>query len=248
MSYTSGTMLRNGFTDSAIVLNDGSIYELKRDGRAFNNSNKEQRRTFVDVASWQASLSNVEAITTETRSSKAKASLTSRVFQYSTDMSHSEIAVDLMRHFKSETFCRVDSAKIWQQDLIKAKISLLKLELDPPVFDEAVRFHTTVEGTKEYIASWLNICTSRIAEYNTYPNSTVYIANIMYLKPKVFVSCGNEIVPLGVHEASGHIVLNRTGYKTFADAAPCGSDGMPEFWAFCNNKLTKLNVSVAEPL
>ena len=238
-------MLRNGFADSALVLKDGTVYELKRDGRAFNNCNKDTRRTFVDVASWRASLRNVEAITTETRSPKAP--LTSRVFSYSADVPHSQIALDLLTHFKSDTYCRVDSAKVWQQDMIKTKISLLKLELDPPEFDRAaVGYHTTVIGAKEYLTEWMKTCTSRITEYSTYHNSTVYIANIIYFSPKVFVKCSDpdEMVPLGVHEASGHIVLNRNGFKTFADAAPCGPDGLPEFWAFCNKKLTKLNVSV----
>lgn len=243
MSYTCGTILRNGLTDSALILKDGTVFELKRDGRAFNNCNKDTRRTFVDAAAWSASLSKVEAITTETRSPKApKAPLTSRVFHYTADVPHSQIALDLLKHFKSDTFCRVDSAKVWQQDMIKTNISLLKLELDPPEFDGA---RMTLEGAKEYLPYWKNLCMSRIAEYSTYPNSTVYLTNIMYFSPKVFVKCNNEMVPLGVHEASGHIVLNRVGFKTFAAAV--AADGLPEFWALWNKKLTKLDVSI-EPL
>jgi hypothetical protein len=251
MSYTPGTMLRNGFTDTAVVLKDGSIFELKRAGRRLYASD---RRTFSDVAAWRASL-NVDTTTEIVSVPKTsvtnapKVSLTSRVFQYTADVPHSEIALDLLKHFKSRTDCRVDSLKIWQQEMVKVKIALLKLELDPPEIDPEIFGSScipSVDTAKHYYRRWTNLCTTRIAEYSKLPSSTVYCPTIAYFTPKVFVKIGNEMVPLAVHEESGHVVLNRTGYKKFADAAPCGPDGLPEFWALSNKKMTKLDVSISD--
>ena len=245
MSYRTGTILRNGFTDSAVVLKDGSIYELKRDGRSFNRSNSDERRTFVDVASWRASLSNVDEITKDNVFARVpKEPLTSRVFQYSSDMPHYEIALDLLRQFKSRTDCHVETAKEKQQGLLKAKIALLKLELDPPEIDHTVFASTTqVENVKSYYLNWMRACSIHIAELSKLPNSTVYKPIIAHYNPKVFIKSGNEMVPLAVHEPSGHIVLNGTGYKTFQEATQ--SSEQPEFWALWNKKLTKLDVFIA---
>jgi len=247
MSYTPGTMLRNGFTDTAIVLKDGSIFELKRGGRSLYASD---RRTFTDVTAWRASL-NIDTTTeivSEPKAPKApKVTLTSRVFQYTADVPHSEIAVDLLKHFKSRTDCRVDSLKVWQQEMVKVKITLLKLELDPPEIDRTVfASTTTVENVKPYYENWMTACKVHIAELSKSPNSTVYHPVIARYNPKVFVKIGNEMVPLAVHEESGHVVLNRAGYKKFSDAVPCGPDGLPEFWAFSNKKMAKLDVSISD--
>jgi len=243
MSYRTGTILRNGFTDSAVVLKDGSIFELKRDGRAFTHINKDERRTFLDVASWQASLSNVDTITKDNVFERApKEPLTSRVFQYSADLPQYEIALDLLRQFKSRTGCHVETAKEKQQGLLKAKIALLKLELDPPEFDEreAVGYHTTVQGAKGYLETTMDYYKSRVAEYSKYKNGTAYYCSAVH-NPKVFVKCGDEMVPLGVDEASGQVVLNRNGFRTFMEAT---QTYMPEFWALWNKKLTKLRVVI----
>ena len=242
-------MLRNGVTDTAVVLKDGSVFELKRDGRTFNYTNRGERRTFADADAWRASLSvDSTAELVSTTQPKPKASLTSRVFQYTADVPHSQIAVDLLKHFKSNTHCRVDSLKVWQQELVKVKIDLLMLELDPPEIDRTVfASTTTVENVKPYYENWMTACKVHIAELSKSPNSTVYHPVIARYNPKVFVKCSDpdEMVPLGVHEASGHIVLNGAGFKNFADAAPCGSDGLPEFWVLWRNKMTKLNVCIA---
>ena len=249
MSYTPGTMLRNGFTDTAVVLKDGSIFELKRAGRSLYASD---RRTFTDVAAWRASLnidSTTEIVSVPKEAKAPKVTLTSRVFQYTADVPHSEIALDLLKHFKCRTDCRVDSLKVWQQSLVKAKIGLLKLELDPPEFDPEIFGSScipSVDSAKHYYTRWMTFCNSRIAEYSKLPNTTVYCPTIAYFTPKVFVKIGNEMVPLAVHEESGHVVLNRSGYKKFADAAPCGPDGLPEFWALSNKKMTKLDVSISD--
>ena len=244
MSYTPGTMLRNGFTDTAIVLKDGSIFELKRAGRRLYASD---RRTFSDVAAWRASL-NIDTTTeivSEPKTPKApKVSLTSRAFHYSADVPHPEIALDLLKHFKCRTDCRVDSLKTWQQEMVKVKIDLLKLELDPPEFDRTVFASTTqVENVKSYYLNWMRACSIHIAELSKLPNSTVYKPIIAHYNPKVFIKSGNEMVPLAVHEPSGHIVLNGTGYKTFQEATQ--SSEQPEFWALWNKKLTKLDVFIA---
>ena len=241
-SYRTGTILRNGFIDSAVVLNDGSIYELKRDGRSFNRSNSDERRTFLDVASWRASLSNVDTITKDNVFERVpKEPLTSRVFQYSADMPHYEIALDLLRQFKSRTDCHVETAKEKQQGLLKAKIALLKLELDPPEFDsETMGCHTTVEGAKHYIETYMAYYKSRVAEYSKYKNGIAYYCSAVH-NPKVFIKCGDEMVPLGVDEASGQVVLNRNGFRTFTEAT---QTYIPEFWALWNKKLTKLRVEI----
>ena len=243
MSYRSGTILRNGFTDSAVVLKDGSIFELKRDGRAFNNCNKDQRRTFIDVASWRPSLTNVDEITKDNVFARVpKEPLTSRVFQYSADMPQYEIALDLLKQFKCRTECHVETEKEKQQGLLKVKIALLKLELDPPEIDsETMGYHTTVQGAKTYLETTMDYYKSRVAEYSKYKNGTAYYCAAVH-NPKVFVKCGDEMVPLGVDQASRQVVLNRNGFKTFQEA--CGSFGLPEFWAFLNKKLTKLRVEI----
>jgi len=246
MSYRTGTILRNGFTDSAVVLKDGSIYELKRDGRAFNHMNKDERRTFVDVASWRASLSKVDEIKEDNVFARVpKTPMTSRVFSYPPDAPHWEIAADILMYFKCRTNCHVETLKEKQQGLVKAKIALLKLDLDPPQFDDPLilAFLRTVEGAKGYIETSINHYNSRIAEYSKYNNGAAYYAYVVN-NPKVFVKYTNsdEMLPLGVHVDSEQIVLNRCGYKTFQEATK--SPEMPEFWVLWNKKMTKLRVEI----
>ena len=249
MSYTPGMILRNGTTDSVIVLKDGTLYELKRDGLTFPSSRVAERKRFPDAAAWRASLSADNGLTTTKPGEYVKPSrkikILNRTFEYSAGTPHSQIAYDILTHFKSDTGCYHSNAKNIQQELLKMKIASMKLELDPPEYDPKMTGGPKCyDQDKMHFERSIQYWTSRIKEHNKYKDSTIYNAYATY-KPKVFVKMNDVMVPLGVHEGLGKVVLNKNGYNSFGEATSVGPDGLPEMWVFCRKKFTKLSVTIS---
>ena len=241
-------ILRNGETDTALVLKDNTILELKRDGSAFQRSNQATRRTFQDVTAWQASLTSDSVSVTATLpvvSTRVKGAprtkkipILARTFQYTADVPHWQIAKDLLENFRCKTDCYVTPT--YKVELINTKIALLKLDFDPPQYD-TVRFQSPEQARLNLTndLNWMTAYSLRL----TRPN---YICASRW-NPKVFVKCSDpeQMLSLGVDIPSSQIVVNSNAYKTFGEIASVGSDGLPEFWAFWGKKFTKLSVTIS---
>jgi hypothetical protein len=125
------------------------------------------------------------------------------------------------------------------------KIQFLKLELDPPEYDPMMTgYLKSYDEAKKHYTGAIQYYTNAINNCKKYKDSIMYNSYSIY-NPKVFVKINDEMTPLGVHEESSKIVINKNGYKTFGEAVPVGSDGLPEIWVFWGKKFTKLSVTIS---
>lgn len=228
---TRGTMIRDSTHSTAIVMDDRSLLEVKRDHQ------KGLKNKFATVEAWAASLGTTPATLTyeQPRAGRsARPTKLERVFRYEVGCPQWQIAKDLLDHFntKIRATYRFEPVK---NLITKVQIKLLKLELDPPEFEGS--WATSVEHARGYHEVELQHLRARLEQNGDHvasqPSYCTYISN-----PHVFIKKGDTMLPLGYNEQDKVVVVRGQGYRTFQDYTQTPS----EFWALWQGKLTKLRV------
>lgn len=232
----SGDIIRNGNTDTALILKDNRVLELKRAGISYK---KDARKTFATVEEWCASLTN-PVLTVNTRIPRGRK--VDRIFKYNADVPHWQIVKDLLDHFGLE----INTIPITSdaQNLIKTTISLLKLDLEPPEIPLYLQLkNASVKEARIELMRWSDILEKRIA-FDPYGSRKTRYYGQSVNNRTLFVKSGDQMFPLSVNLESKHIILGQMGYSKFSEVVECDSNGLPEFWATCNHQLMKINVSI----
>ena len=232
-----GALIRNSDHSTAIMMADGSVLEVKRDHiRGLKNS-------FSSLNAWATSFGTTPASFNYTASQqKSKTNKLSRVFKYADEAPHWKFAKDLLDHYNTKIHTyRTYYFKALTIQITEVKITLLKLDLDPPEFHSMWQHWahpTTVEQAREYHQLELNQMLKRCEREGDSPAHKLYFTHI--LNPHVFIKKGDEMVPLSYNEADKKIVIGRKGYDRFEEY----TDGnrYPEFWVQWQRKFTKISV------
>ena len=232
MNTRIGMMLRNGSTDTAVVIKNGIILELKHNGTTFNYSNRNERKSFATLDAWAAYL-NVPAqdiqICWPTRPIAADP-LESRI-EYSAQNPHWRIVKDIMEAFKISTYS--DLLPNYKNHLVNAKIALLKLEMDPPVYDSV---YDTVEFARSYLTDSVKFYEMMVAK-NPENRSRYYVG----VNQKLFIKTEQStMLPLAVSIADEKIIVDKIGYTSFSEVT--GSNGVPEIWVLHKKQLSKVRI------
>jgi hypothetical protein len=236
----SGDILRNGKTDTALILKDNRVLELKRAGISYK---KDARKIFPTVEDWSASLTS-PVITVNSHIPRERK--IDRIFKYTADVPHWQIAKDLLDHFGLE----INTVPITSdtQNLIKATISLLKLDLEPPELPLHLQLqNSSVKDARIELMRWTNILEKRIASDPYGSRKTRYYGGSVNNRT-LFVKSGDQLFPLSVNVDSKHIILGQFGYSKFSEVVACDENGLPEFWATWNHTIMKINVSIVPNL
>lgn len=236
MTPQPGMMLRNGSRDTAVVTKDGTVFELKHNGEKFNFENRSERKTFPDLASWAAYL-NVPAGDIEVcwPTKPAAPDPLERHFIYNTQTPHWRIVEDVMEAFKLKTGS--EPLPNYKNRLITAKIELLKLELDPPIYES--RYGSLAAA---------RICMTHSAEYfenmmakNPENRRLYYVRGL----PKIFIKTEQStMLPLGVNAVDEKIIVNKIGYTRFSEAAAYDINGIPDIWVLHKKQMVKVRISI----
>jgi len=241
MSQQPGTVIRLGTAHSAIVLASG-VLEVKRDNV------RKLKNHFASAADWAASL-GVDATTLvySAASVYKKPTKLDRIFSYTADTPHWCIAKDLLEHYNTKVIMsRTLDIKSLNSQIAHAKITLLKLDLDPPEFEPMWSMYQTLDPTlkyqhaREYHERILTHLHKRLAKQGNTPARRVY--QIYTSNPHVFIKKGDEMMPLSYCEAEQKVVVARAGYDRFEDYT--GITAMPEFWVQWQHKFTKLRLEI----
>ena len=232
MNTRIGMMLRNGSTDTAVVIKNGIILELKHNGTTFNYSNRNERKSFATLDAWAAYL-NVPAqdiqICWPTRPAPVDP-LESRI-EYSAQTPHWRMVKDIMEAFKINTYS--DLLPNYKNHLVNAKIALLKLEMDPPVYDSV---YDTVEFARSYLTDSVKFYEMMVAK-NPENRSRYYVG----VNQKLFIKTEQStMLPLAVSIADEKIIVDKIGYTSFSEVT--GSNGVPEIWVLHKKQLSKVRI------
>lgn len=232
LTLQPGMMLRNGSRDTAVVTKDGTVFELKRNGEKFNFENRSERKTFADLATWAAYL-NVPShgieICWPTR--PAAPDPLERQIEYSAHTPHWLIVKEIMEVFNIKTTS--DRLPNYKNLLVSMKIALLKLEMDPPVYDSC---YSSLENARVYLTESLNFYEKMLAN-NPDNRSRYYVP----ANQKLFIKTEQStMLPLAVNIADEKIIVNKLGYTSFSELI--GSDGLPEIWVLHKKKLSKVRI------
>ena len=232
MNTRIGMMLRNGSTDTAVVIKNGIILELKHNGTTFNYSNRNERKSFATLDAWAAYL-NVPAqdiqICWPTR--PIAADPLERRIEYSAQTPHWRMVKDIMEAFKISTYS--DLLPNYKNHLVNAKIALLKLEMDPPVYDSV---YDTVEFARSYLTDSVKFYEMMVAK-NPENRSRYYVG----VNQKLFIKTEQStMLPLAVSIADEKIIVDKIGYTSFSEVT--GSNGVPEIWVLHKKQLSKVRI------
>jgi len=227
-----GMMLRNGSTDTAVVIKNGSILELKHNGETFKYNNRSERKTFADLAAWAAYL-NVPAhdiqVCWPTR--PIAADPLERHIEYSVHTPHWRIVKQIMETFNISTYS--DLLPKYRNHLVNAKIELLKLDMDPPVYDPA---YDTVEYARSYLTDSVKFYEVMVAK-NPDNRSRYYVG----ANQKLFIKTEQStMLPLAVSIADEKLIVDKNGYTRFSEVT--GSDEIPEIWVLHKKQLSKVRI------
>lgn len=173
-----GALIRNSDHSTAIMMADGSVLEVKRDHiRGLKNS-------FSSLNAWATSFGTTPASFNYTASQqKSNTNKLSRVFKYADEAPHWKFAKDLLDHYntKIHTYRTIDFKALTIQ-ITQVKITLLKLDLDPPEFHSMWQHWahpTTVEQAREYHQLELNQMLKRCEREGDRPVHKLYFTHIL---------------------------------------------------------------------
>jgi len=227
-----GMMLRNGSTDTAVVIKNGIILELKHNGTTFNYNNRNERKSFADLDAWAAYL-NVPAqdiqVCWPTR--PIATDPLERHIEYSAHSPHWRIVKQIMEAFKIKISS--DLLPNYKNHLVNAKIAVLKLEMDPPVYDSA---YDTIEYARSYLTDAVRFYEVMVAK-NPENRSRYYVP----ANQKLFIKTEQStMLPLSVSISDEKIIVDKIGYTSFSEVT--GSNELPEIWVLHKRQMSKVRI------
>lgn len=236
MSQPYGTLVRSTLvTDAtAIVMHDDSLLEVKRGGV------KGLKNKFASAAAWAESLGvSITTLTYSTPSPRTsvKATKLDHVFSYGPDIPHWQIAKDLLDHFNTKMF----NGGVRQSTndlLIKAQITLLKLNLSTPQYDDgedAWWSGRPIEETRRWYSSYVESYRRQAEREGPAASKARYCQYIS--NPHVYIKVGDTMQVLAYNKEAKKVVVDKDGFDRFQDI----TEGPVEFWAMWNGKITKLS-------
>jgi len=222
---------------TAIVMADGSLLEVKRGGV------KGLKNNFSSAAAWAESLGvSTSTLTYSSPAPRASSSThvnkLDRVFSYGPDVAHWQIAKDMLDHFKTKVHFG-SSGGVQQSTndlLIKTQITLLKLNLSTPEYEQGEGWFATrpIEEARRWYSTYVESLRRRVEAEGPAASRVRYSQWIS--NPHVYIKIGDAMHALAYNEVAKKVIVGREGFDRFQDI----TGGPAEFWAMWQGKITKM--------
>jgi hypothetical protein len=142
---------------------------------------------------------------------------------------------EIMEAFKMKTYS--DPLPNYRNHLVNAKIAILKLEMDPPVYDSV---YDTVEYARSYLTDSVKFYEQMVAK-NPENRSRYYVG----VNQKVFIKTEQStMLPLAVNVADEKIIVDKLGYTSFSEVTGSVPNELPEIWVLHKKALRKVRISM----